>query len=560
MPGTWQPLANQPPFGASTMLLLTDGTVICQSSGGRDWWKLTPDNAGDYVKGTWSKLASMANSRLYFGSAVLQDGRVIVAGGEYSDGGSEFNGVEIYDPVLDSWTSIAGPGWANIGDAITCVLADGRLLLGNIFSNGTAIFDPITETWSAGPTKDDASDEETWTLLADGTVLTVECTNIPKVEKYVPSSNSWVSAGTTPSPIAEATMSEIGPALLLPNGRVFCVGGTGHTALYQPPASSSSVGTWTSGPDFPESPPGSGQLMKANDAPGCLLPNGRVLCTAGPAGATGFAFPTYFFEYDPGTNTLNAVPSPANAGGAVYTGRMLLIPSGQVLFAAGGPDIQVYTPAGSPQAAWKPSITSYPTQLEVGLSYTLFGHQLNGLSQGVSYGDDAQMATNYPLVRLTYPSGRVVYGRTFYHSTMAVATGAALESTNFFVPWSAPIGTAELCLVANGISSDCVKVHVHPHRVHIPHYEAWNWLVGNLADGPLWVIGRHGPHPIGPFNGRLVERAKQAYANIRKGVEELEALGREVDARRAATESEAISTRPSGERHRKAREKTPAQG
>jgi len=168
------------------------------------------------------------------------------------------------------------------------------------------------------------------------------------------------------------------------------------------------------------------------------------------------------------------------------------------------------------------------------------------------------MATNYPLVRLTYLSGQIVYGRTFDHSTMAVATGAALESTNFFVPWSAPKGKADLCVVANGISSDCVSVHVKPHRVHIPHYEAWNWLLGNLADGPLWVIGRHGPHPIGPFNGRLAERAKQAYATIRKGVEELEVLGREVDARRAPAKSEAIPARPSGERHRKAREKAAA--
>lgn len=30
MPGTWTPLVNQPTFPASTMLLLTDGTVMCQ--------------------------------------------------------------------------------------------------------------------------------------------------------------------------------------------------------------------------------------------------------------------------------------------------------------------------------------------------------------------------------------------------------------------------------------------------------------------------------------------------------------------------------------------------
>ena len=551
MPGTWQPLTNQPTFPASTMLLLTDGTVMCQSSGGKDWWRLSPDATGDYVKGTWSQLSSMAHSRLYYASAVLRDGRVLVAGGEWTDSGSEFNGVEIYDPILDTWSTNAGPGWANIGDAVTCVLADGRVLLGNNFANAIGIFDPETDTWTAGPAKDDSSSEETWTLLPDGTVLTVECSNIPKAEKYVPALNSWVSAGSTPSPIAEASMTEIGPALLLPDGRLFCVGGTGHTALYTAPANAKDVGTWTPGPDFPENPPG--QLMKANDAPGCLLPNGKVLCTAGIAGDNAWAAPTSFFEYDPGSNTLAAVPTPPNAGGVVYAGRLLLLPSGQVLFAAGGADVEVYTPSGAPQPSWKPSITSYPYYLEAGRSYSLTGQQLNGLSQAVSYGDDAQMATNYPLVRLTYPSGQVVYGRTFDHSTMAVATGAAFESTNFFVPWTAPIGKAELCLVANGISSDCVKVKVRPFRSHLPHYEMWNWLIGNLADGPLWVIGKNGPHPIGPWNGRLAEQARQAYAKIRQGVEELEVVGREVDALKAKAKSEALPIRKSGESRRKVR-------
>ena len=65
MPGTWQPLTNQPTFQACTMLLLTDGSVFCNayySSG--DCWRLRPDAFGSYVNGTWNKLAPMAGARL----------------------------------------------------------------------------------------------------------------------------------------------------------------------------------------------------------------------------------------------------------------------------------------------------------------------------------------------------------------------------------------------------------------------------------------------------------------------------------------------------------------
>jgi hypothetical protein len=86
MPGTWSPLTHQPTFGAGTMLLLTDGTVMCQNSGTNQWWKLTPDINGNYVNGAWAALANGPNAPLYFASAVLRDGRVFVAGGEYNNG------------------------------------------------------------------------------------------------------------------------------------------------------------------------------------------------------------------------------------------------------------------------------------------------------------------------------------------------------------------------------------------------------------------------------------------------------------------------------------------
>src|SRR5579862_9810397 len=68
--GPWTPLANNAPAGINTMLLLTDGTVMAQAAGTTaDWYRLSPDAHGDYAQGAWSKLASMNDTRLYYGSA-----------------------------------------------------------------------------------------------------------------------------------------------------------------------------------------------------------------------------------------------------------------------------------------------------------------------------------------------------------------------------------------------------------------------------------------------------------------------------------------------------------
>src|SRR5207244_3825014 len=178
--------------------------------------------------------------------------------------------------------------------------------------------------------------------------------------------------------------------------RAFYVGATGNTALYTPPTIANQPGSWAAGPTFPTD--AGGMQLGAKDAAGCLLPNGNVLCAVGPVDgqAASFLSPTLFFEFDGGG--LVRVPDPPNAGTEPFVGRMLLLPTGQVLFAAGSPEMYAYHPNGGPDFAWRPSITSCPTSLRQGGSYTLHGRQLNGLSQAVGYGDDAMAATNYPLV------------------------------------------------------------------------------------------------------------------------------------------------------------------
>jgi Kelch motif len=529
MAGSWKALTNQPTFAASTMLLLTDGTVMCQESGGVNWWKLTPNNKGSYVKGTWSPLAPMNHTRLYYGSAVLADGRVIVTGGEYSNAGSETNDCEIYDPIADSWTDITPPaGWGNLGDGSSSLLPDGTFLTGNAFDARTAIYDPVAGAWSAGPTMLGRSSEESWVLLPDETVLAPQCVNHPGSEKLVLAASTWVTAGTIPADLVENASSEIGPGVLLPDGRAFFVGATGRTALYTPPAIANQPGTWAAGPTFPTD--AGGQQLGAKDAPGCLLPNGNVLCAVGPVDgqANSFLPPTSFFEFD-GTSLIR-VADPPNAASVPFVGRMLLLPTGEVLFAAGSAAMYAYVPSGGPDFVWRPTITACPHWLRQWSSYTLHGRQLNGLSQAVGYGDDAMAATNYPLVRIRHlATGRVYYCRTTDQDTMGVATGTAVHSTNFKVPFGAPVGASELCVIANGIESPCRAVRVLPFFRRFPFDEAmFNWLIGSLADGPLWVLGPHGPIPVDPWGPFARRKAAQARKQLIDSLKQLRALGDQV--------------------------------
>src|SRR5450631_2449004 len=94
MSGAWNTFNAPSGVLADTMLLLTDGTVLVHDAnrpsvgnayGGKNWYRLTPDNHGDYRGGTWSGALPMSGQRQFFASGVLGDGRVYVVGGEYSD-------------------------------------------------------------------------------------------------------------------------------------------------------------------------------------------------------------------------------------------------------------------------------------------------------------------------------------------------------------------------------------------------------------------------------------------------------------------------------------------
>jgi hypothetical protein len=466
---TWAPLAHQPPFGAGNPLLLTDGSVIAHNTCAPDWWKLTPDASGSYVNGTWSQIASLPDGYgpLYFASAVLPDGRVIVEGGEYNFCSAVWtNRGAMYDPVANSWTSVTPPsGWRNIGDAQSVVLADGTFMLANCCTTQTALFDAKKVSWSpTGAGKADINDEEGWTLLPSGKVLTVDAyvgsydANGTDSELYDPAKGTWSSAGSTivqlwdSYPSASKASYEVGPAVLRPDGTVFATGAnggphaSGHTSIYD-----THSGTWSAGPDFPSG-------LDIADGPAALLPSGNVLMETSPGI---FKSGADFFEWD--GSSLIPVPAPAPAQHeSSYLGNMLVLPTGEILWTDLSGNAYVYSSSGAPDPAWAPRIQSGPsvTNITRGKTYRISGFNFNGFSQGAAYGDDAQAATNYPLVRITNrTTGHVFYARTHDHSTMAVAY-SGLASTQYDVPAGIEPGLADLVVVANGIPSAAITVNV----------------------------------------------------------------------------------------------------
>ncbi len=331
---------------------------MVQDAGSTDWWKLTPDASGSYLNGTWTQLASPPDSYspLYFSSAVLPDGRVIVEGGEYQAYNPAWSTQgAIYDPRLDQWTAVAPPaGWQSIGDAQSVVLADGRYMQADCCSTNAAILDPRKLTWTPiGTGKADINDEEGWTLLPSGKVLAIDANNTASLtnsEIFSPVSGAWRSAGSTIAQLADLDPDgdgsrELGPVLLRPDGTVFAAGATGHSAVYH-----TSTGKWTVGPDFPVIP-GMGQLDVA-DGPAALLPNGHVLVSASPGI---YNAPLYMFEFD-GKSLTQVTPPPGGVYDSSYNTNLLVLPTGELLFTDMSNDVEIYTSGTHAPRAWAPEI------------------------------------------------------------------------------------------------------------------------------------------------------------------------------------------------------------
>ena len=237
------------------------------------------------VSGTWGATGSMATARANFTATLLQNGKVLVAGGGNLSGG--LSSTEIYDPLTAAWTSTGSMHLPRMIHTAV-LLPNGKVLVaGGCNSDcGTAatataeLYDPATGVWSFTGSMSTPRYYFTATLLGTGKVLVtggcsqIDCGAVTAVsELYDPSTGLWSRTGSL------ATARDLQTATLLANGNVLVAGGfttSGASAsaeVYNP-----STGRWSSA--------GSMTVGRSSHS-ATLLGNGQVLVVGGrdPNGA-----------------------------------------------------------------------------------------------------------------------------------------------------------------------------------------------------------------------------------------------------------------------------------
>jgi hypothetical protein len=453
-----------------------------------------------------------------------------------------------FDPNANTWTSVPPPpaqppnfptAWATIGDAMGILLGANNITgaysaasyaLQQCCSGSNelavASITPrpgTTVTWTRFNTgKVSQNDEEGWVRLPNGELLSVDaapCASPPNAcnptaaERLVVGANppTWVSAGaTTTSLVSQNPLAELGPGIGIGFNTVVWFGATNAIQLFRYPGTNNN---WFAQTAYPAGPATctvpAGQTQGVADGPASLLPSGNILVQTSPVGgALGFNPPSCFWEFQSSTlsptNTGPVAPTATvnqpqcNSGTANTTNlasfkaRMLLLPTGQVLWDAGGgvyvtgttrndaggspPCVYVYASntTADPNKVMRPdphiNTISNNTLTRGNTNYTITGSMFRGWSQGAAYGDDAQAATDFPIVMITNnATGNRCFGRTHDWSNLISIQFDLPPAVTPAPGWAlvqracdtAGGGASTLVVIVNGRQSNPIAVTVN---------------------------------------------------------------------------------------------------
>jgi N-acetylneuraminic acid mutarotase len=233
------------------------------------------DPAGD----TWTTYGTMAAARAPAAAAV--NGRIYVIGG------GDIGTVEEYDPVTRTFTpkasmpTVRGPAVAVVDSSIYAI-GGYNSISGSLGTNES--YDPSRDTWT--PLADMTARNSTPVAAANGKVYAIggeywPNTPLDLVEEYDPSGNAWVTKTALPSPRTRAAAATV-------NGKIYVIGGTNdvidlaEVELYDP-----STDKWTAKTAMPT----------ARSGAGIAVVNGKIYVIGGSSSSNPRL--TTVEEYDP---------------------------------------------------------------------------------------------------------------------------------------------------------------------------------------------------------------------------------------------------------------------